>query len=495
MSPAAFHLGPQRVLPVSRRWPLQGIAVSRAMEGAAAAALPAHTLMARAGLAVARLALAVAPRARRVLVLAGPGNNGGDALVAARWLQGQGLSVQVALLADPARLPPDAAWALAGAPALHLQRGLPPAFEADLVLDGLLGIGLTRAPGGEMAQAIGRLAACDRPLLAIDLPSGLDAERGTSFDGLAVRATHTLSLLSLKPGLFTGAGRDHAGQVWFDDLGVAPAASETWLLGPPDARVAPHVSHKGRFGDLLVLGGAAGMVGAAQLAARAALAAGAGRVFLGTLAGQDQIDAARPELMQRPVTALVEPGLLRRATVVAGCGGGDAMRHLLPPLLRHAARLVLDADALNALAADTTLRAALAARGRRDAPTVLTPHPLEAGRLLGRAADEVQADRPGAARALAAAFGAVVVLKGSGTLIASPDGRMAVNATGNARLASAGTGDVLAGWLGGHWARSGASAQNAAGAAVFRHGLAAEQAAGRGPLLAADLIGAMQSLD
>jgi hydroxyethylthiazole kinase-like uncharacterized protein yjeF len=199
--------------------------------------------------------------------------------------------------------------------------------------------------------------------------------------------------------------------------------------------------------------------------------------------------------MQRPVTALVEPGLLRRATVVAGCGGGDAMRHLLPPLLRHAARLVLDADALNALAADTTLRAALAARGRRGAPTVLTPHPLEAGRLLGRSANEVQADRPGAARALAAAFGAVLVLKGSGTLIASPDGRMAVNATGNARLASAGTGDVLAGWLGGHWARSGASAQDAAGAAVFRHGLAAERAAGRGPLLAADLIGAMQALD
>lgn len=495
MSPAASNLGPQRVLPVSRRWPLQGIAASRAMEGAAAAVLPAHTLMARAGLAVARLALAVAPRARRVLVLAGPGNNGGDALVAARWLQGQGLSVQLVLLADPARLPPDAAWALAGAPALDLQRSLPPAFEADLVLDGLLGIGLTRAPDGEIAQAIGRLAACDMPRLAIDLPSGLDAERGTSFDGLAVHATHTLSLLSLKPGLFTGAGRDHAGQVWFDDLGVAPATSETWLLGPPEARMAPHVSHKGRFGDLLVLGGAAGMVGAAQLAARAALAAGAGRVYLGSLGGQDQIDSARPELMPRPVATLVEPDLLQRATVVAGCGGGDAMRHLLPPLLRHAARLVLDADALNALAADTTLRAALAARGRRGAPTVLTPHPLEAGRLLGRAADEVQADRPGAARALAAAFGAVVVLKGSGTLIASPDGRMAINPTGNARLASAGTGDVLAGWLGGHWARSGASAQDAAGTAVFCHGLAAEEAPGRGPLLAADLIGAMQALD
>jgi NAD(P)H-hydrate repair Nnr-like enzyme with NAD(P)H-hydrate epimerase domain len=176
MSPAASNLGPQRVLPVSRRWPLQGIVASRAMEGAAAAVLPAHTLMARAGLAVARLALAVAPRARRVLVLAGPRQQrrrcpGGGALAAGP----RGLSVQVALLADPARLPPDAAWALAGAPALDLQRGLPPAFEADLVLDGLLGIGLARAPDGEIAQAI-RQARGLRPAPARDRPA-LGAQR------------------------------------------------------------------------------------------------------------------------------------------------------------------------------------------------------------------------------------------------------------------------------------------------------------------------------
>jgi hydroxyethylthiazole kinase-like uncharacterized protein yjeF len=213
------------------------------------------------------------------------------------------------------------------------------------------------------------------------------------------------------------------------------------------------------------------------------------------LADDREAGTLRPELMARPVESLLAADLLHQSTVVAGCGGGEAIRGLLPTLLRHAARLVLDADALNAIAAELPLREALSARGRRGAPTVLTPHPLEAGRLLVRDAAAVQADRPAAARALAAEFGAVVVLKGSGTLVAAPDGRLAVNATGNARLASAGTGDVLAGWLGGHWSHAGSPAQAAAEATVFRHGLAADQAPGSGPLLAADLIAAMRALD
>jgi ADP-dependent NAD(P)H-hydrate dehydratase / NAD(P)H-hydrate epimerase len=462
------------------------------MEAAAAAERPAHALMARAGLAVARLALALAPRARRVLVLAGPGNNGGDALVAAQWLRQHDLDVEVALLGDPARLPPDAAWAFAAGAAPRL--GLPPRIDADLVIDGLLGIGLTRAPEGDLAEAIRMLQRAVVPVLAIDVPSGLDADRGTTFDGLAVRATHTLSLLSLKPGLFTALGRDHAGRVWFDNLGVPPADTACRLIGPPALQDAPHASHKGRFGDVLVFGGAPGMAGAAGLAAHAALAAGAGRVYLGSLAGDHDAGTLRPELMSRPVGSLMEVEMLRRATVVAGCGGGEAIRGLLPALLRHAARLVLDADALNAVAADSPLREALAARGRRGSPTALTPHPLEGGRLLAQDTAAVQADRPAAARALAAEFGAVVVLKGSGTCVASPDGNLAINATGNARLASAGTGDVLAGWLAGRWSHSGASAQTAAEAAVFDHGRAAEQASGQGPLLATDLIGALQRL-
>jgi hydroxyethylthiazole kinase-like uncharacterized protein yjeF len=493
MSPLPAASGPRAVLPVTQGWPLHDSAASRAMEADAAAVRPAHALMAHAGLAVARLALAVAPGARRMLVLAGPGNNGGDALVAAGWLQRQGLAVELALLGDPARLPSDAAWALSTGPAPRL--GLPDRIEADLVIDGLLGLGLTRPPDGALARAIRMLQRATVPVLAIDLPSGLEADRGITFDGLAVQASHTLSLLSLKPGLFTAQGRDHAGQVWFDDLGVPAAATDCRLIGPPARPDTPHASHKGRFGDVLVFGGAPGMTGAAHLAAHAALAAGAGRVYLGGLGGDHEAGTLRPELMPRPVGSLLEVEPLRQATVVAGCGGGEAIRGLLPTLLRHAARLVLDADALNAIATDAPLRDALTARGRRGAPTVLTPHPLEAGRLLARDAAAVQADRPAAARALAAEFGAVVVLKGSGTLVAAPDGRLAVNATGNARLASAGTGDVLAGWLGGHWSHAGSPAQAAAEATVFRHGLAADQAPGSGPLLAADLIAAMRALD
>jgi hydroxyethylthiazole kinase-like uncharacterized protein yjeF len=351
-------------------------------------------------------------------------------------------------------------------------------------------------------------------------------------------AAHTLSLLTLKPGLFTAHGRDLAGRVWLDRLGVTPSPSSLTLGGdagdgtpasqasstaPAPAQAAadasgatdtpvssaapsplhpsmpsssshgPHASHKGSFGDVVVIGGAPGMAGAARLAAWAALAAGAGRVFLGPLdAAGPAADPLRPELMLRPVDELASPPRLRAATVVCGCGGGDAVAAVLPAVLTHAARLLLDADALNALAADVQLRQRLRARAAHGRPTVLTPHPLEAARLLGTDARQVQADRFGAARALAGELDCVVVLKGSGTLVARPDGRVTVNPTGNARLASAGTGDVLAGWIGGRWARCGGAAEVAAVEGVYRHGLAAEQAPGHGPLRAGDLVDAMR---
>jgi hydroxyethylthiazole kinase-like uncharacterized protein yjeF len=486
---------PSPVLPLTRGWPLHDATATRALEQSALATAPDHALMARAGLAVARLALAVWPGARRVHAVAGPGNNGGDALVAARWLQQQGLEVRVTLLADPARLPHDAAWALHEARGLHIETALPAVIDADGVLDGLLGLGASRAPEGALADAIRRLNAGGAPILAIDLPSGLDADRGCALGAEAVRATHTLALLTLKPGLFTGLGRDHAGRIWLDRLGVEPSATSASLIGPPAADAAPHASHKGSFGDLVIVGGAPGMAGAALLAARAGLAAGAGRVFLGALdPALAAPDPMRPELMHRPVADLLAPAALAARTVVVGCGGGTAVRALLPPCLAHAARLVLDADALNAVAAEPALRQTLAARGRRGATTVLTPHPLEAARLLDCGVAEVQADRPAAARALAMQFGSVVVLKGSGTVVAAPDGRWQLNATGNARLATAGTGDVLAGWTGGLWARTGGTAAEVAAAAVFRHGRAAEQDPGHGPLQAGDLIGAMRRI-
>lgn len=483
---------PHPVLPVDRAWPLNSVDETRALEHTALAALPPHTLMARAGDAVARLALAVAPHARRVLVLAGPGNNGGDALVAARRLHEHGVNVRVCLLADSARLPRDAAWALEHARGVGIDPSLPARVDADLVLDGLLGIGATRPPDGAIADAIAAINGSGVDTLAIDLPSGLDADRGVRLGDAAVRARHCLSLLTLKPGLFTAEGRDHAGRVWHDDLGVATPASTMSLIGPADVLPAPHASHKGRFGDVHVLGGAPGMRGAAILAARAALGAGSGRVRVALMDPQaPAFDDTSPELMFRSPQAVVEPHALAAATVVAGCGGGAGIGAWLPAAIARAARLVLDADALNAVAGEPSLRAALQARGRRGAPTVLTPHPLEAARLLGSDSAAVQHDRITAARSLAETFSAVVVLKGSGTVVACTDGTLGVNATGNARLAGPGTGDVLAGWIGGIWSRHGGTAADAARAAVYVHGRAADAASGHGPIPAAALIDAM----
>ncbi len=499
--------GPRPVLPSQRGWPLFDAAASRRIEQAALAEALPHSLMARAGLGVARLALALAPQARRIWVLAGQGNNGGDGLVAARHLHLQGLAVRVSLVGDASRLPADALDALARARqagvAIHSgpDNPWPAGQRADGIIDALLGMGARRGPEGAIAEAVRQIQASAAPVLAVDLPTGLCGDTGRRLGEWAVVAAHTLSLLTLKPGLFTGQGRDHAGRVWFDDLGLAeplefPQAS---LAGPEPLRsllpLRAHAQHKGSFGDVLVLGGAAGMGGAALLAARAALAAGAGRIYLARLDDRLDPDPVRPELMPRSVQAALDPALLARATIVCGCGGGSAVRDILPAVLAHAARLVLDADALNALAADAGLRAALRDRAARGLPSVLTPHPLEAARLLGVDAGTVQSRRQHSAQTLADGLQATVVLKGSGTLIAAPGRTPLINPTGNARLGSGGTGDVLAGWLGGQWSQaSDGQAFEAAAASVWLHGHAAELTGSgdqRLPLRAADLIEAM----
>jgi ADP-dependent NAD(P)H-hydrate dehydratase / NAD(P)H-hydrate epimerase len=448
--------------------PLFDSAETRVIERAALASCAPHDLMEAAGLAVARLALALAPHAERVWIAAGPGNNGGDGLVAARHLFRLGKRVHVTCQGDPARLPADAAHAreaaLAAGMELHPPSALPtPESDGpDLCIDALLGLGQQRAPAGEMVATIAALNACRRSgatLLAIDLPTGLSADTGQRLGEAMVEADATLALLTAKPGLFTSAGRDAAGQIWWDRLGIdvdcrVPSAR---LSGRDDARAAlaprlesPHASHKGRFGDVWVVAGAPGMSGAAHLAARASLRAGAGRVYVTALA--DPAPAlASPELMERSWPAAQAMDLGVQATVVCGCGGGDAVRRVLPELLSRARRLVLDADALNAIAADSSLAALLEARGRRGAATILTPHPLEAARLLGITAAAVQADRLAAVRALSQRFTAVVLLKGSGTVIVAPGCATVINSTGNAQLATAGTGDVLAGWIGGCW--------------------------------------------
>lgn len=482
-------------------WPLHGVAASRRIEARARDALPEHALMARAGVAVARLALAVAPAARRIWIAAGPGNNGGDGLEAAVHLQTAGKEVVVSLMDDATPRPADAATALARAQAagVRLSDAPTPAWtlaDDDVAIDALLGIGASRPPGGWLLDAVSSLRASHAGVLAVDLPTGLDADHGRCIDARhTVRADWTLALLTLKPGLFTADGRDHAGAVWFDDLGVAPDAepADARLLSaaPSDWPSRHHAQHKGSFGNLWVVGGAAGMTGASLLAARAGLAAGAGRVYLVSLAPL-RADVGSPELMLRPTSALAsrtQP--LEQATLVCGCGGSTAIAQHLPAVIGRAGRLLLDADALNALAGDPPLAQLLCGRHARGRPTVLTPHPLEAARLLGCTADTVQADRLGAARTLAARFGAVVVLKGSGSIVASPDGNCCINASGNAALATAGTGDVLAGWIGGLWAQ-GLDAATAAALGVFSHGAAADRWVGRlghlAPLTAGRLI-------
>lgn len=486
-----FH-APLRVAPEGLApWPLHGAAVSRLIEQHAHQGLPAHTLMQRAGASVARFALAIAPHASGIWIPCGPGNNGGDGLEAAMHLHLAGKRVQVGLLGDPARLPADAAASLQRAQAAGVpitDSACPPvdARYGDLAIDALLGMGSTRAPQGALASAVLHLRNWPGTVLCIDLPSGLHPDTGQAFDGgEVVRGHHTLSLLTLKPGLFTGSGRDHAGRVWFDSLQTGPHDPPTAWLFSTSASLEPvrrHAQHKGSFGDVLVLGGAAGMTGAALLAGRAALAAGAGRVFVHMLGHPAwAVDTMAPELMFRDETA-VRAMEWAPLTLVCGCGGGVAVRTLLPRALSQAGRLVLDADALNAIAADPMLQSLLEGRGRRSAATVLTPHPLEAARLLGvEGAAAVQRDRLQAARQLADRYRSVVVLKGSGSIVAAPDTAPSINPTGNAALASAGTGDVLAGWMAGCW-NQGGDALLTAQLATHAHGAAADRwLASRGP--------------
>jgi len=466
----------------NRRWPLFDTAATRRIERAAASALPPHTLMQRAGLAVARLALALAPHAKTIWIACGPGNNGGDGLEAAMHMQRWGKAPHVSWLGDEGMVPADALASLKRArdAGVAIASGPPPHW--DLAIDALLGIGAVRPPQGTMADWIAHMNSQSWPILSIDLPSGLDADRGT---GMAVRATVTLSLLTLKPGLFTAQGRDAAGSVWLDELGtdLESTGASAWLGVAPQAVARPHASHKGSFGDVAVIGGAPGMAGAALLAGCAALHGGAGRVLIGLLdPGAMTVDPAQPDLMLRAWDSLD----LTAMSVACGCGGGQAVRAALPKVLATSHALVLDADGLNAVAADSQLQTQLRARAVRGRATVLTPHPLEAARLLNCGVAQVQADRLAAAQQLAARFDCVAVLKGSGTVTAAPGERSVVNPTGNSKLAVAGTGDVLAGMVAARLAQ-GMTAFDAASQAVQAHGACADHWPPGQPLTASAL--------
>lgn len=460
--------------------PVLRVSEVRAVEAAAFARAPRPDLMARAGEAAARCAQRMLGHGQRVLVLAGPGNNGGDALVAATLLRHAWRDVSVVLLGDAAHLPADAAAALAAwrAAGGALSDRLPVATPApDLVVDGLLGIGTTRSLAGALADAVEWINRAGRPVLSLDVPSGLDADTG-AVRGVAVRATRTLTFIALKPGLLTLEGPDHAGALEVADLGLgadAAAAAHGGLIPAHILRTAlpprRRNSHKGSHGSTGILGGAAGMAGAVLLAARAALLAGSGRVYAGFLDGAaPAFDPGQPELMLRSAREVLAMEALDVLVCGPGLGSGEAARECVRAAIAFRGPLLLDADALNLVAADPALGAAVAGRA---APTWLTPHPGEAARLLGTGTATVAADRLAAALAIAARLRAPTLLKGAGSIVADPAGRWMVNASGNPGLAAAGTGDVLCG-LAAALAAQGADPGLVLAAAAHLHGCAAD---------------------
>ena len=460
---------------------------------------------------------------RRVVVVCGKGNNGGDGFVVARHLLGRGARVSTWLVGRADEVQGDArvnldALQRAGERVTEATDPAGDAFArlraevkgADIVVDALLGTGVRGPATGPIGAAIEAINASRRPVCALDLPSGLPAD-GEAPAGPVVRADLTVTFGLPKVGLVLPTGAACAGRVEIADLGIPRAwlgeGIPTALLEPADVRAAlprrPVDAHKGTYGHLLVVAGSIGRTGAAVLACLGALRTGTGLVTCAIPASQQPVVAAQlseamteplPETAARTLSAkaverIVE--LLPRMDAIAlgpGVGLDGETRAAVQALVRDAARpMVVDADALTALAGRLEVC--------RDAPAprLLTPHPGEAARLLACAIAEVQADRIATARRLAAESGAVVALKGARTVVASPDGQVTVNPTGNPGMATGGTGDVLTGVAGGLLAQGLAPAA-ALGAAVYLHGLAGDLAAetrGEAGLVAGDVADAV----
>jgi hydroxyethylthiazole kinase-like uncharacterized protein yjeF len=483
--------------------PILRTAELRAVEESAKGA----PLMERAGLAAAQVARTMAgERGGTVLVLAGPGNNGGDGFVVARWLRVWFHAVVGVFRADPQRLPADAAaayQAFCAAGGTTVDR-VPAHWSGPLVVDGLFGIGLARPLSAEYATLVEQANALGAPILALDVPSGLSAETGAA-PGPAIRAAATATFIALKPGLLTGDGIDLCGEVSVHPLELAPeslaSARGRRLDWQVLARALPETLgrrqrnvHKGTFGTLAIVGGAEGMTGAPVLAARAASKLGAGKALIGFAASEHPaVDWGAPELMLRSASAVLAAPF-DACVVGPGLSTSASAAELLMRVLASPAPLVIDADALTLIAGERALASALAARS---APALLTPHPAEAARLLGTDTTAVQRNRLDAAQEIATKLRAHVVLKGAGSVLAHPDGDWDINASGSAALATAGSGDVLAGMAGAFLAQ-GIDAKTALRYAVCLHGAAADAlvAAGTGPLglVASELPDAARAL-
>ena len=458
--------------------------------------IPSYTLMTQAGEAAAVALRSCWPSKQRVVVVCGPGNNGGDGYVLARVAQSMRIDVTVVSLSDTAQLRGDAKRAhddfvAAGGGVQSWTDGC--LANAEVIVDAIFGTGLSRTLDATMIERIHAINDCGVPILALDIPSGLDSDTGAVW-GAAIAAERTLSFIGLKLGFYLGEGPNYTGIVLFDDLDLPAGASD---FVPPSAlrihedfvaQLLPRrrrTAHKGQQGSVLVIGGGLGMAGAARMSGEAALRAGAGLVTVACWPDNvASITASRPELMCHGVAEASDlKSMIERADVLAigpGLGQSDWSRALLDITLQSDKPTVIDADALNLLAHAP----------RANSKWILTPHPGEAGRLLGISTAEVQSNRLQSARQIAKKFAGTVVLKGAGTLVVTGDSLPYICDQGNPGMASPGMGDVLTGVITGIAAQT-ADLPGAARAGVLVHAMAGDMAARRGErgLLATDLFG------
>jgi NAD(P)H-hydrate epimerase len=463
------------------------------------AGIAGYTLMNRAGQAALEAALRCWPAAKRWQIVCGGGNNGGDGYVLARLAFERGIDLHVTALVPIASLRGDAAIAgrdfIAAGGSVH-QWGGALDEAADLLVDAILGSGLTRKLEGAFAEAVDDMSRHGAPVLALDIPSGISGDTGEVM-GCAVRAECTITFAGLKSGLFLADAPDFVGRLAFADLGIPAACRES--VSPVMRRIGDEAiaralpprsrsAHKGDFGHLLLVGGSPGMAGAIRLSGEAALRCGAGRVSIATHPAHcSAIAAGRPELMCHGIETEHElRALLAQVSTVAigpGLGTGTWGRSLYRAVLASGLPVVVDADGLNLLAEDA----------QKCDHWILTPHPGEAGRLLGSSGSEIQRARIDALAQLRQRYGGTIVLKGAGTLVSADDGPPWLCTSGNPGMAAAGMGDLLTGVIGALLAQ-GAGLEEAAVCGVEVHARAGDAAAGRAPrgLIASDLLPALR---
>ena len=514
---------------------LYNTAEIREIEAAFATTHSGASLMLRAGTAVMTLAIDLIAKhklKKSVLILAGPGDNGGDAWVAARKLQQKKINVTVLALGERKKESPVAKKSHADyvrANGTVLKAASVQGFEArlnaefGLIIDGIFGIGLSRKPFGEFARAIEFANSLREkygtPILAIDVPSGLSADTGSAF-GEVIHATTTLTFLGAKPGLYTADGTDCCGEIVIDSLGLElPPTSGALLSEASCAALIPqrrNNSHKGTYGNVGIIGGSDGMVGAAIIAARAALHMGPGKVYVGLVTKQAMpFDSINPEIMIRSAADLIKEKHITIFAIGMGIGKNAVARLMMKKAVNSLKPILVDADALRWVRLSShkiKSKAGVALKAKKAQNTslslgfkmnnILTPHPGEAAQLLGISTKDVQQDRIAAGLTIARRADAIVVLKGAGTIIATPPGddrpgQYFINTTGNPGMASGGMGDALSGMIAAFMAQ-GLCSLDAAKLGVFLHGAAADAAChhGMGPngLTASEVIFEARSL-